>query len=146
MDNLRRPGEASATLGLDKTKIDALLNRLDSAKRLVLSEQRQSERQSSKGMAAVVWLKDSGDSNAVDQWLVPVRDIGEGGLSFLYDRALDCGGACYILLRGADAVWRDFNARIVHCQIIEGDIHFIGVQSDHRIKTSALMPAPSQKP
>jgi CheY-like chemotaxis protein len=120
------------TIRLDHERIAEILDRLDQACREVDQDMRSARRFPYRYKALVVHMQQPGAS-APEPYLVPTRDIAEGGASFLHGGYVHTGTRCLVQLITTAGTWTNVVATVARCRHVGGTVHEVGLKFDHEI-------------
>jgi len=119
------------TIRLDDERIAEILDGLD-GNDAPTETGRQAPRYRYRIKALVVHMQQPGFSSPVP-FLVPGRNISCEGLSFLHGGFVHPGTRCLVQLITSYGTWTNAGGTVVRCQLIEGNVHEVGVRLDREI-------------
>jgi len=119
------------TIRLDDERIAEILDRLD-ANDVTKESGRQAQRYRYRVKALVIHMQQPGFPTPVP-FLVPGRNISSAGLSFLHGGFVHPGTRCLVQLITSSGVWTNVGGTAMRCQLIEGNVHEVGVRLDKEI-------------
>lgn len=122
------------TIRLDDEALKKLLDQLDAAAPAV-GKVRSCMRYSYRMKGVLVHMQQPGSTITVP-YLVPTRNLGEGGLAFLHGGFVHPGTRCVAQLITTYGTWDDIAGTVVSCRYAEGSIHEVSVQFDRDIDPS----------
>lgn len=123
------------TVRVDVERIEALLDRLEAANQSPSTERRKQERYDYRTQT-IVHIQQPGDSH-FRSYVVPTRNLSEGGMSFLFGGFVHIGASCIIQLTTPNRIWREIPGKVVSCRYVEGNIHEVMACFDKPIDASA---------
>jgi len=128
----------NSTTSLPNEKRDELLDRLDGKVEgsAVQRADRRSERRVDPRWAyrlPEITLRVEHLGGGVSHLLVCGRNLSSGGLGFLHGGYLHPGSTCQFQLMNTDGMSEVLNGHVVSCRHVDGVVHEVGVQFDHRV-------------
>lgn len=133
-----KPGESSQrtvrTIHLDDEQIATLLDGMDTNATSQATEKRVN-RHRYRQKALVVHMQQPGSTITVP-YLVPTRNISEGGLSFLHGGFVHPGTRCLAQLITTYGTWDDVPGVVVSCRYVDANIHEVSLHFDRAIDPS----------
>ena len=72
--------------------------------------------------------------------LVFVRNISNGGLSFLHGGFIHANSRCTIILKTTEGDPVGLSANVRHCRLIQGSCHEVGIKFAQEIDVSQFLP------
>ncbi|MBI4717602.1 MAG: response regulator [Planctomycetes bacterium] len=119
------------TIRLDDARVGKILDGLD------LGEgkphpHRAAPRYRFRLKAVVVHMQQPG-SSATLPYLVPTRDLSEGGLSFLHGGFVHVGTRCLVQLVTPHGTWHNVVGTVVRCRYVDSSIHEVALHFDQQI-------------
>jgi len=123
------------TVRVNDEQVEALLNRVGSSTYSPGAERRHKERYDYRTQT-IVHIQQPGDSHFAS-YIVPTRNLSEGGTSFLFGGFVHTGTSCIIQLTTPDGIWCEVTGKVVGCRYLEGTIHEVMVRFDKPIDPSA---------
>lgn len=122
-----------APLHLSASELDRLLDGLDSKSRDPAEQLRKHERIPCRKLAMVITVDQQGYETT---FIIPVRNISEGGVGFLHRSMLHCETRCQIRIRRPDGEWLKTWGKVVRSRYISDSICEIGVAFDKPVDIS----------
>lgn len=115
-------------------KLNALLDKMESSTHSPGSERRTNERYDYRTQT-IVHIQQPGDSHFAP-YMVPTRNLSEGGTSFLYGGFIHSGTCVIVQLATPDGTLYEIRGKVVGCRYVEGSIHEVMVCFDKPIDPS----------
>ena len=127
---------------LDEVMLSALLDRLDEDANVEQSaagaDRRRGARHRYRLKGLIVDIHQPGGTT--QSFLVPTRNLGAGGISFLHGGYLHRGTRCTAQLITAYNTWQSAEGTVVSCRYVEGRVHEVGVCFNERIDVESFVP------
>lgn len=79
----------------------------------------------------LIQVQHPGGSNPI--YRVHPMDISEHGLGFLHGQFLFPGTRCNATLQAGDGERLVMSSRVVHCKVLRGLVHHVGIEFDHAV-------------
>lgn len=139
MDQSQAAERTVRTIRLDDEKLKKILDVLDASDTDAVAK-RKSTRYAYRMKAVLVHMQQPGSTITVP-YLVPTRNLSEGGLSFLHGGFVHPGTRCMVQLITTYGTWDDLMGAVVSCRYAEGSIHDVSVRFDREIDPSVYCSA-----
>lgn len=115
------------TIRSDPEKLASIHEQLDARSSPKTNNQRASERSEYRHQKLVMIIQQPGDS-APMRYAVEPRDLGEGGLAFLYGGFIHTGSLCTAQLITLHGTWNDIPGTVVNCLYAADGLHEVHVK------------------
>lgn len=132
---MAEPVKLIRTLRLDDKEIEEIIERLDKGEEAFDDSVRAARRFQYHAKGCVVHLHAQAGS-APASYLVPTRNLSNGGMSFLHGSFLYTGAKCIVQLTTVHGTWEHVPAEIVRCAYVSQGVHDIGVRFLRQIDAS----------
>lgn len=110
---------------LDKGLLRSILDALDDNPCSFGLSRRRHDRIPFRGTHGILYTTQDDRDVA---FIVPTRNISQGGLSFLHGQMMHVGQACRLSLVTNDGNWLTIEGLIVRCRHVRGIIHEVGMK------------------
>ena len=115
-------------LQISEDKQEAIFDHLDKqTKPDTASEARQFQRIAYRESARVIVQLQHPDGSECVR-VVRTRNISRSGIAFLYDRSMNPGSECGIVLRTLSDEWMRIQSTVVRCRMVSDGAHEVGVR------------------
>ncbi|HNQ22046.1 MAG TPA: response regulator [Phycisphaerae bacterium] len=125
---------------IDEEDVRAMLDRLDEGSDSAGADRRGSARYSYRVQGLLVKVRQPGDSSPT-AFLVPTRNLSDGGVAFLHGSYVHCGSECSVQLLTTHGARQEARGTVVGCRLVEGGVHEVRVKFDDSVDVSAFTPA-----
>ena len=139
MDQSRMGEHSVRTIRLHDEKLKKILDGLDAAE-TTPSGRRQAVRYAYRMKGVLIHMQQPGSTITVP-YLVPTRNLSEGGMSFLHGGFVHPGTRCTAQLITNYGKADDVCGGVVSCRYLEGSIHEVSVRFDRAIDPSVYCAA-----
>lgn len=127
------------TIRLPEQEIDTLLDRMDKEPPSPGSRLRQARRYPYRVSIAVHFSQQGGAQTV--SYLVPTRNLSEGGLSFLLGKFVYTNTPLIVQLTTPYGSWHNVGSRVRQCRYLEKNVHEVKIQFDHPIDPASYCTA-----
>jgi CheY-like chemotaxis protein len=120
------------TIRLDDRRIAQLLDQLDATAHKEGKLRARRPRYEYRVNGVVVHIQHPG-STVASPYLVPTRNLSQGGMAFLHGGFLHQGTRCLVQLVTARKAWENVLGRVVNCKHVSGNVHMVSLRFEHEI-------------